>query len=300
MARKKEEDVKKGLHERKGTFSDMMTLLMCFFVMLFAMSDVNAAKFEELAMSFQSSFSIFKGGAQAVGDGILVSNGVSQLNQLDEYINSTGKVADSDSDIQDFQENASGATQETAEKMAELAEQIGATKEEIESLQEAITELETEKMKLSEDLAEKIEEALSESVMSDKVDVEFNSDYVLLTLNGAFLFDSGKADIKQDAIPVLNKIGVLLTKYADSDIEIEGHTDSVPLNGGRYENNDVLSSYRALAVFNYLKENAALDPGTLKHSGRGEYIPIADNSTPEGRAKNRRVEIKIYNSLSAY
>ncbi len=300
MARKKEEDVKKGLDEWMGTFSDMMTLLMCFFVMLFAMSDVNAAKFEELAMSFQSSFSIFKGGAQAVGDGILVSNGVSQLNQLDEYINSTGKVADSDSDIQDFQENASGATQETAEKMAELAEQIGATKEEIESLQEAITELETEKMKLSEDLAEKIEEALSESVMSDKVDVEFNSDYVLLTLNGAFLFDSGKADIKQDAIPVLNKIGVLLTKYADSDIEIEGHTDSVPLNGGRYENNDVLSSYRALAVFNYLKENAALDPGTLKHSGRGEYIPIADNSTPEGRAKNRRVEIKIYNSLSAY
>ena len=300
MARKKEEDVKKGLDEWMGTFSDMMTLLMCFFVMLFAMSDVNAAKFEELAMSFQSSFSIFKGGAQAVGDGILVSNGVSQLNQLDEYINSTGKVADSDSDIQDFQENASGATQETAEKMAELAEQIGATKEEIESLQEAITELETEKMKLSEDLAEKIEEALSESVMSDKEDVEFNSDYVLLTLNGAFLFDSGKADIKQDAIPVLNKIGVLLTKYADSDIEIEGHTDSVPLNGGRYENNDVLSSYRALAVFNYLKENAALDPGTLKHSGRGEYIPIADNSTPEGRAKNRRVEIKIYNSLSAY
>ncbi len=300
MARKKEEDVKKGLDEWMGTFSDMMTLLMCFFVMLFAMSDVNAAKFEELAMSFQSSFSIFKGGAQAVGDGILVSNGVSQLNQLDEYINSTGKVADSDSDIQDFQENASGATQETAEKMAELAEQIGATKEEIESLQEAITELETEKMKLSEDLAEKIEEALSESVMSEKVDVEFNSDYVLLTLNGAFLFDSGKADIKQDAIPVLNKIGVLLTKYADSDIEIEGHTDSVPLNGGRYENNDVLSSYRALAVFNYLKENAALDPGTLKHSGRGEYIPIADNSTPEGRAKNRRVEIKIYNSLSAY
>ena len=300
MARKKEEDVKKGLDEWMGTFSDMMTLLMCFFVMLFAMSDVNAAKFEELAMSFQSSFSIFKGGAQAVGDGILVSNGVSQLNQLDEYINSTGKVADSDSDIQDFQENASGATQETAEKMAELAEQIGATKEEIESLQEAITELETEKMKLSEDLAEKIEEALSESVMSEKVDVEFNSDYVLLTLNGAFLFDSGKADIKQDAIPVLNKIGVLLTKYADSDIEIEGHTDSVPLNGGRYENNDVLSSYRALAVFNYLKENAALDPGTLKHSGRGEYIPIADNSTPEGRAKNRRVEIKIYNALSSY
>jgi chemotaxis protein MotB len=155
-------------------------------------------------------------------------------------------------------------------------------------------------MKLSEQMAEKIEEALKESMMSDEVDVEFTSDYVLLTLNGAFLFDSGKADIKSDAIPVLNKIGVLLTKYADSDIEIEGHTDSVPLNGGRYENNDVLSSYRALAVFNYLKENAAIDPAVMKHSGRGEYMPIADNSTPEGRAKNRRVEIKVFNALSGY
>jgi chemotaxis protein MotB len=155
-------------------------------------------------------------------------------------------------------------------------------------------------MKLSEQMAEKIEEALEESMMSDKVDVEFTADYVLLTLNGAFLFDSGKADIKSDAIPVLNKIGVLLTKYADSDIEIEGHTDSVPLKGGKYENNDVLSSYRALAVFNYLKDNAAIDPGVMKHSGRGEYMPIADNTTPEGRAKNRRVEIKIFNSLSGY
>jgi chemotaxis protein MotB len=174
------------------------------------------------------------------------------------------------------------------------------TEEEAKDLQSSIDEIEEQKLKLSEQMAEKIEEALAESMMSEKVDVDFTSDYVLLTLNGAFLFDSGKADIKSDAIPVLNKIGVLLAKYADSDIEIEGHTDSVPLNGGKYENNDVLSSYRALAVFNYLKENAAIDPGVMKHSGRGEYIPIADNSTPEGRAKNRRVEIKIFNSLSGY
>ena len=105
MAKKKEEEVKKGLDEWMGTFSDMMTLLMCFFVMLFAMSSVDAAKFEAVANSFQSTFSIFKGGAQAIGDGILVSNGVSQLNQLDEYINSTGKTADSESDTVDFKED---------------------------------------------------------------------------------------------------------------------------------------------------------------------------------------------------
>ena len=56
----------------------------------------------------------------------------------------------------------------------------------------------------------------------------------------------------------------------------------------------------SMKKINYLKENAAIEPGVMKHTGRGEYMPVADNATPEGRAKNRRVEIKIYNALSAY
>lgn len=279
-----------------STFSDMMTLLMCFFVLLFSMSEVDAAKFEEVAKSFQSTISIFSAGSKAVGDGILVSNGVSQLNMLDQYVNTSGKTAEADTSNPEDVTKEGGSAED---KLKEAAAQLDLNQEEIESLKAAINELEEEKLKLSEELAEKMEEAFAESMMTDKVDVSFDADYVTLTLNGAFLFDSGKADIKPDAVPVLNKIGVLLAKYADSDIEIEGHTDSVPLNGGRYENNDVLSSYRALAVFDYLKENAALDPGVMKHSGRGEYMPITDNTTPEGRAKNRRVEIKIYNALSA-
>ena len=297
MAKKKPEEVKKGLDEWMGTFSDMMTLLMCFFVMLFAMSNVDEAKFDEVSQSFQQNFSIFKGGAKAIGDGVLVSNGVSQLNMLDEYINSTGKVADSDTQNTEFKVNAQG---EMDSKMQELAEELGASKEEIKELQESIQNLENEKLKLSEELAERIEESLAENFLSDQVDVTFDANCVVLTFNGAFLFDSGKADLKTEALPMLNKIGKILSKYADDNIEIEGHTDSVPLNGGRYENNDVLSSYRALAVFDYLKDNASIDPSIMKHSGRGEYEPIADNSTPEGRAKNRRVEIKIYNALSAY
>lgn len=278
-----------------STFSDMMTLLMCFFVLLFSMSEVDAAKFEEIANSFQSTVSIFKGGAQAVGDGILISNGVSQLNMLDEYVYSSGKTSEADAEKPEDLTNAGG---DTSEEVKDAAKKLGLSEQEAQALQDAADEIETQKMKASEELAEKFEEAFAESMMSDKVEVSFNGDYVLLTLNGAFLFDSGKADIKTDAVPVLNKIGVLLTKYADSDIEIEGHTDSVPLNGGRYENNDVLSSYRALAVFDYLKDNASIDPGVMKHSGRGEYMPITDNTTPEGRAKNRRVEIKVFNSLS--
>ena len=302
MAKKKQEEVKQGLAEWMGTFSDMMTLLMCFFVMLFSMSSIDAAKFEEAAQSFQQTISIFQKGAKAIGDGILVSNGVSQLNQLDEFFNTTGKTAASDSDDIEFEENAQGIQLEerlglTEEELKAMLEELDMTEEELKKL---LSNMEEEKMKQSEELAERIEESIAESMMQDKIDVEFNANCVILSLSGAFLFDSGQANLKREAIPVLDKIGVILTKYADHTVEIEGHTDSVPLNGGRYENNDVLSSYRALAVFNYLKDNAALDPGVMKHTGRGEYIPVADNATPEGRAKNRRVEIKIYNALSAY
>ena len=97
----------------------------------------------------------------------------------------------------------------------------------------------------------------------------------------------------------MEKVGVILQKYAESVIEVEGHTDNVPISTAKFANNNELSSARALSVFDYLVENTNLNPSNIKHSGRGEYIPVADNGTPEGRAKNRRVEIKIYNPLAA-
>ena len=80
---------------------------------------------------------------------------------------------------------------------------------------------------------------------------------------------------------------------------MEGHTDNVPIHSGRYEDNNVLSMYRALTVADYLRGITDIEPGHIKSSGRGEYMPVADNATPEGRARNRRVEIKIYNSYNS-
>ena len=77
-----------------STFSDLMNLLLCFFVLLFSMSTVQEEKFEEVAASFQSTFSILPKGAAAIGDGILVSNGVSQLNELSEYFSTMGAQDD--------------------------------------------------------------------------------------------------------------------------------------------------------------------------------------------------------------
>ena len=71
------------------------------------------------------------------------------------------------------------------------------------------------------------------------------------------------------------------------------------MRSNKYENNDVLSMYRALYVADYIREHSTINPAHIKSAGRGEYVPIADNSTAEGRARNRRVEIKIYNSYSS-
>ena len=169
-----------------------------------------------------------------------------------------------------------------------------------EDLESAADMMEEAKVKESEQLAGKIEEALDEKNLGKEVDIEFTSQYVQLTLNGALLFDSGSVEIKEEALPLMNQLGIILQRFSDGVIEIEGHTDNVPMSGSKYSNNDELSSGRALSVFYFLKENTTLDITKIKHSGRGEYDPVADNSTEEGRAKNRRVVIKIYNSLSSY
>ncbi|MBR3307294.1 MAG: flagellar motor protein MotB [Lachnospiraceae bacterium] len=264
MAKKKQEDPPAGAPAWMATFSDLMNLLLCFFVLLFSMSSIDEKRWEEVAASFTATFSIFSGGAQAIGDGILISNGVSQLNQLDDYINSTGKAA----------------------------EEMDA--EETNIMEEA----EKQKMAASEELEENISEAMSEAGLDDLVELSYTSQYVELTLNGALLFESGSATLSEQAGPVLDQVGLILERYAESSIEIEGHTDSVPQKSAQFPSNNELSDARALAVFYYLIENTSLDPAIIKHTGRGEYVPIADNSTAEGRALNRRVEIKIYNHLS--
>ncbi len=262
---RKEDPPPPGAPAWTATFGDLMNLLLCFFVLLFSMSTIDAEKWEEVAASFASTFSVFDGGASAIGDGMLISNGVSQLNELSEYINSTGQAE-------------------------EVEEQEESTLYE-EMLKEGLIE--------SEEMTEQIEEMVKEMAMDGEIDVDFTSQYVLLTMKGAILFDSGQAVLKESIYPTLDKLGQILGTYEGNLIEIEGHTDNVPMHSKKYANNDELSDARALAVFNYFMQTTNLNPADIKHSGRGEYVPVADNTTEEGRAKNRRVEIKIYNMLSS-
>jgi chemotaxis protein MotB len=249
-----------------NTFSDLMNLLLCFFVLLFSMSTVDAEKFEKVIASFQSTFSILPSGGASIGEGEMISSGISQLELFDVYYN----------------EQANSQTEEESEAEAAVVDAY-----EAQALEE------------SESMAEEIETALARYGIQDDVEIDFNSQYVLLNMNGALLFDSGKSEIRSEAYPLIDKIGKVIAPYNENIIEIEGHTDNVPIHSSKYEDNNVLSMYRALTVAEYLRSITDIDPAHIKSSGRGEYVPVADNSTPEGRARNRRVEIKIYNSYNS-
>lgn len=273
MAKRKEDAPPAGSPAWMSTFSDLMNLLLCFFVMLFSMSTIQEDKLAALVASMNNTFSIFDAGATAIGEGILISNGVSQLNELDQYINSTGKTADSDTEGENFEEFEKSP--DATEKMEEILEQ--------------------EKLQQNEETAENVEETLQEEAIGDQVDVSFTAQYIQLTMKGALLFDSGSAELKEESREVLSKVGRVLEQYSGGTVEIEGHTDNVPITTARYASNEELSSARALSVFYYLKDNTYLNPANLKHAGMGERVPVADNSTEEGRSMNRRVEIRIYN-----
>lgn len=265
MAKKRQEDPPKGLAGWYATFGDLMNLLLCFFVLLFSMSTVDAEKFEAMVVSLQSSFSILPSGGTALGDGTMLGSGISQLENLDIYY----KEGNS-------QGGESGEGGENAEDFKEQYEEAS--------------------LKESEEMAEKIEAMIVQSGIADKIEVDVNGQFVKLTLNGALLFDSGKAEIREEALPLVNKLCTILEVYVENQISIEGHTDNVPINTEQYKNNNVLSMYRALTIRDYFIENGILDPAKIEFTGRGEYNPVADNGTDEGRARNRRVEIKIYNS----
>jgi chemotaxis protein MotB len=119
-----------------------------------------------------------------------------------------------------------------------------------------------------------------------------------LTVNlvDRILFDSGKAEIKEDGRQVLNKVGSILNTVTDKNIRIEGHTDNKPITGdllSKYPSNWELSTARATAVARYLQDHAKVDPAHLVAAGYGEYHPVAANDTPENRALNRRIEIVL-------
>ncbi len=270
MARKKREEPQSIEGGWINTFADLMNLLLCFFVLLFSMSTVDADKYEQIVTSFSEKINIFDGGGDAVGEGAFVSSGTSQKVSVEQYFNEFENSGEKPTEDQD--------TAEKSEKDKFEEEKLAELKQKTETLYEEVSGMASNK---------KVEDMIN-------VNMDEKFQYVQISLNGAILFDSGSDEIKRSARSVLSKVGDILKIYDKHQIKIEGHTDNVPISSGKFEDNMWLSTARATRVWQYFVDEKNLDPKTLESAGKSEYDPVADNKTENGRAKNRRVEIKIY------
>ncbi|WP_140938150.1 OmpA/MotB family protein [Sphingobacterium lumbrici] len=148
-------------------------------------------------------------------------------------------------------------------------------------------------------LTNNLTRSLSREELRD-VDVKVLKGVVYISLSDNMLYKSGSYEISDKAGETLSKIAKIIQDYKDYEVLIEGNTDSDPISKTNIRNNWDLSTLRASSVVQALQNNYGVEPKRLTAGGRGEYNPIADNTTPEGKARNRRTQIIITPKLDQF
>lgn len=247
MSKRRQEEIKPGLPEWMGTYGDMVTLLLTFFILLFAMSTLDAQKFQALANSLTGALGVSPGGtnisvSDAVGGGLTQLPDTSQIQKESPSNPNTGG------------------------------------------------DLVTKNMKK---LYEELKASINQHGIISSTEIKNLGTVILIRFKDNVLFDSGSANIRPQALPVLQSMGSILHKTEKVEIRVEGHTDNRPISTSKFPSNWELSSSRALNILHFFIKSTKIDPTVLSAVGRGEYRAIASNATEEGRSRNRRVEIII-------
>jgi chemotaxis protein MotB len=184
---------------------------------------------------------------------------------------------------------------ETATALTNALASVQTDQHLIALLKKQVSDLEREK-ELVGQAAKSLEDQMRERLESKDVTISKLQGKLTVTIVDRVMFDSGEAILKPDGAVVMQKIADLLAANSQLQIHVVGHTDNVPIRQtaqSRFASNWELSTARALAAVHYLVEKAGVDPRRLSAVGCGEYRPVADNATAEGRAKNRRITITI-------
>jgi chemotaxis protein MotB len=188
---------------------------------------------------------------------------------------------------------------------AELTEALAAaarTQAEVADFKDKLDESQTriQELQKEKDIVVHTHQSLEDEMRNalESKDVTISQLQGKLTVNilDRVMFDSGEADLKPAGAAVLRKVAAVLAQHPNLKIHVIGHTDNVPIRAGarnRFPSNWELSTARATAAVRFLTEIAGVDPRRLGAVGYGEFRPVADNATPEGRARNRRIAITI-------
>ncbi len=223
---------------------------------------------------------------------LLKSKDVSQAQVIQETMDLNKKLRDTNTDLREQLARKEGELRAAQDKLA----QAGA---DLAGLQQQIDQLNRQK---DEDLArlkatyDELVGSLKGEIEAGQVQISRMKDRLSVNLVEKILFDSGKAEIKPAGLEVLAKVGEQLAKVKSKRVQIEGHTDNVPISGKlqeRFPSNWELSAARAMAVVHFLQDKVKIDPVLLSAAGYGEHQPALGNDTVEGKAANRRIEIVL-------
>ena len=260
------------------TFADLMSLLMCFFVLLLSFSELDIIKYKQVAGSLKAAF-----GVQRLIESKVSPKGTSIIAQ--EF--SPGRPDPTAMEVLQQQ-----TTDETKANLDFTdAEVKGEGPGDAGELSESppVPEAEPEQEDLQ---SRRIKEALHVEISEGLLDVEVEAGRAVIRIQEKGSFPSGSAELNRPYAPVIRKIAQVLAGTR-GEIAVAGHTDDVPIATSRFRSNWELSAARSVTVVHELLNDAALDAGRFQVEGYADSQPLADNATSQGRARNRRVEIVV-------
>ncbi|MFD2230002.1 flagellar motor protein MotB [Alkalimarinus sediminis] len=248
------------------TFADLMTLLLTFFILLLSFSSMDTEKYKAIAQSMAVSFGVsWIQGEQTGGQLTLI-----------------------DSDM---------VPPPTADKEVVVEETIQPPTPQAPTIVDEVVQEQPTPVVIDpglEGLAEDLIQALEKDIVSNAIDVSFDSEKVIVRFSSEASFTSGSDELKDGMLPIINKIVSALAR-CEGDIVVSGYTDNQPITSGRFRSNWDLSAARAVSVVHQLVLEQKIDANRVMAAGHAETNPLVENDTPENRSKNRRVEIKIFN-----
>ena len=268
------------------TFADLMSLLMSFFVLLLSFSEMDVLKFKRLAGSMHQAFGVqqqFRADDPPKGTSIIAqefSPGRPEPTPLNEIWQKTTDQSKSSLDVacQDMGSSNSGESGD-AQKMVV-----------VDKVKDLVGETEEDAIKLAT--------ALSKEIAAGVLEVETVGRRIIVRVKEHGSFQSGSDALSANFKPVLRIIEDVL-RDTEGQIVVEGHSDNLPIATARFRSNWALSSARAVSVAHGLFADGGLEEGRFQIAGHADTKPLVSNSTPAGRARNRRVEIVVHQGLNS-
>jgi chemotaxis protein MotB len=280
-----------GLPAWMGTFADLMSLLMCFFVLLLSFSEMDVLKFKQIAGSMKFAFGVQnKIEVKDIPKGTSViamefRPGRPEPTPIDTIQQQTIDMTQEMLEFQAGNEDSAGGRQK------QRGEQRGGAAQQTASEQSSSSEAAAEQEEVAESMR-KVAQKLEKQIVDGAIEVESLGQQITIRIRENGSFSAGSAFLQPQFVPILRKIGALLANMP-GDIEVSGHSDSQQISNELYRSNWDLSSQRAVAVAEELRRANGFDESRMSVVGKADTAPLSETDDTQGRSNNRRVEISV-------